>query len=298
MQHCGTPGSMMVKADSNLNITILAFALKVQYKSVLVAHHHAHYPVCLSQFATMVSSLILSAAALLFAENAASVVIRQRDCGFVWPASAGDTCASLAKDWVSQGHTSSRSNSIANQTPDRTSRRLTSSAGMPAQSATPLLWARTTVFCGRVLSPLQQKPLHRRLRWPLLRPPLWHQPPLPVARRPLRMALPVTVSDRREETIKCKVSNTFHRQNLLQGLLRRFLRRHCIQVWHLHTPGLLQMESGGWKYVFWSLARLLRLCRPNFNSHFQAHHYRSPSPNLQRPGPSPRGHRIQLPALS
>jgi hypothetical protein len=52
------------------------------------------------------SSLILSAAALLFAENAASAVIRQRDCGFVWPASAGDTCASLAKDWVSQSQAS------------------------------------------------------------------------------------------------------------------------------------------------------------------------------------------------
>ena len=46
-------------------------------------------------------SLILSVTALLFAENAVSAVLRQRDCGFVWPASAGDTCKSLATDWVS-----------------------------------------------------------------------------------------------------------------------------------------------------------------------------------------------------
>ena len=53
------------------------------------------------QSVNMVSStLILSVSTLLLAKSAASAVIQKRDCGFVWPASAGDTCKSLASDWV------------------------------------------------------------------------------------------------------------------------------------------------------------------------------------------------------
>lgn len=50
----------------------------------------------------MVSSrLFLSITALLFGESATAAVLRQRDCGFVWPAQSGDTCNSLAAAWVS-----------------------------------------------------------------------------------------------------------------------------------------------------------------------------------------------------